>query len=61
MLLLKDESLKEATIWDINNVHVLVQIAKKVLKAEILAHEKDYKASMVLLREAIAIEDSFKL
>jgi len=57
-ILSKDESLKEVTIWDINDVHVLVQIAEKVLKAEILAHEKDYKASILLLREAIAIEDA---
>lgn len=57
-ILSKDDSLKAVTIWDINDVHVLVQIAKKVLKAEILAHEKDYDASIVLLREAIAIEDA---
>ncbi|MDB0040695.1 hypothetical protein N9E81_00790, partial [Algibacter sp.] len=57
-ILSKDDSLKAVTIWNINDVHVLVQIAKKVLKAEILAHEKDYDASIVLLREAIAIEDA---
>ncbi|MDA9344161.1 hypothetical protein N9R06_03615 [Algibacter sp.] len=57
-ILSKDDSLKAVTIWDINDVHVLVQIAKKVLKAEILAHEKDYDASIVLLKEAIAIEDA---
>ncbi|MDP2527746.1 hypothetical protein [Maribacter dokdonensis] len=53
----KDESLKEITIWDINTVSVLVQIARNVLKAEILAKEFKYSESISLLREAIKIED----
>ncbi|SEC15437.1 hypothetical protein SAMN05192540_2495 [Maribacter dokdonensis] len=53
----KDESLKEITIWDINTVSVLVQIARNVLKAEILAKEFKYSESISLLREAIEIED----
>ncbi|KSA14359.1 hypothetical protein I600_953 [Maribacter dokdonensis DSW-8] len=53
----KDESLKEITIWDINTVSVLVQIARNVLKAEILAKEFKYSESILLLREAIEIED----
>lgn len=52
-----DESLKEITIWDINSVDVLLQIAKRVLKAEILASESNYKESIVLLTEAVIIED----
>tara|TARA_R110000868_G_scaffold145181_4_gene365262 strand:- start:40621 stop:42342 length:1722 start_codon:yes stop_codon:yes gene_type:complete len=52
-----DENLKEITIWDINSVDVLLQIAKKVLKAEILASESNYDESIVLLREATIIED----
>ena len=52
-----DESLKEITIWDINSVDVLLQIAKRVLKAEILASESNYKESIVLLKEAVVIED----
>lgn len=55
--LAKDESLKEITIWDINTVSVLVQIARNVLKAEILAKEFKYSESISLLREAIEIED----
>lgn len=55
--LAKDESLKEITIWDINTVSVLVQIARNVLKAEILAKEFKYSESISLLREAIKIED----
>ncbi len=52
-----DESLKEITIWDINSVDVLLQIAKRVLKAEILANESNYDESIALLREAATIED----
>ncbi len=54
----EDESLKEITIWDINSVDVLLQIAKKVLTAEILAEEKKYDESIKLLKEAIVIEDN---
>jgi tetratricopeptide (TPR) repeat protein len=52
-----DESLKEITIWDINSVDVLLKIAKRVLKAEILAKESNYDDSIVLLKEAVIIED----
>jgi len=51
------ESLKEITIWEINSASDLVQIAYKVLKAEILAQEKKYTQSISLLKAAIAIED----
>ncbi|WP_298238152.1 hypothetical protein [uncultured Algibacter sp.] len=54
----KDESLKDVTVWDINSVYTLVQIAENVLKAEILAYERDYKASIVLLKEAVKMEDA---
>lgn len=53
----KDE-LKEITIWDINSVYELVQIAHKVLKAEILARENNYSESIAILKEAVAIEDA---
>ena len=56
--LAKDESLKEITIWDINSVYDLVQIASKVLEAELWASEEDYATSIILLKEAIAIEDT---
>jgi len=52
-----DESLKEITIWEINSVDVLLQIAKRVLQAEILASESNYDESIVLLKEAVSIED----
>ncbi|WP_133687119.1 tetratricopeptide repeat protein [Maribacter spongiicola] len=54
----KDDSLKEISIWDINSVDVLVQIARNVLKAEILAKESKYLESIALLKEAVEIEDS---
>ncbi len=57
-ILAKDESLKEVTVWDINSVYELVQIAEKVLKAEILAVEENYEESLTLLSEAVVIEDA---
>lgn len=56
--LAKDENLKEVTIWQINTVYDLVQIAKKVLSAEILSKEGKHKESITLLKEAVAIEDA---
>ncbi|WP_456441648.1 hypothetical protein [Psychroserpens sp.] len=52
-----DDSLKEITIWDINSVDILLQIAKRVLKAEILASEVKFEESIILLQEAVTIED----
>lgn len=54
----KDENLKEVTIWDINTVHELVQIASRVLQAELWASEGDYETSIVLLKQAVEIEDA---
>lgn len=52
-----DESLKEITIWDINDTYTLLQIAKNVLEGEILAKEGKYDESIQLLKSAVAIED----
>ncbi|SDB25405.1 hypothetical protein SAMN03097699_0322 [Flavobacteriaceae bacterium MAR_2010_188] len=52
-----DASLKDITIWEINSVDVLLQIAKRVLKAEILARELNFDESISLLNEAVIIED----
>ncbi|MCE4565317.1 hypothetical protein INQ51_13450 [Maribellus sp. CM-23] len=57
-MLSTDESLKELTIWEINSTYDLVQIAKKVLAAEIMAFEKDYDKAIVTLLSAIEIEDN---
>ncbi|MDW3648506.1 MAG: hypothetical protein R8P61_15680 [Bacteroidia bacterium] len=53
-----DKSFEEMTIWDINSVANLLQIGKRVLKAEILASEGEFEESMSLLSEAIEIEDA---
>lgn len=53
-----DESLKELTIWDINSMHTIIQIAERVLKAEVLASEKSFDESIQLLKEAVVIEDA---
>ncbi|MEW4925559.1 hypothetical protein [Algibacter sp. 2305UL17-15] len=57
-ILAKDDTLNDITVWDINSVYQLVQIAEKVLKAEILTSEGNYKAASVLLKEAVSMEDA---
>ena len=52
-----DPALEEVSIWDINTVQPLVQIAVRVLKSEILIEEKNYGEAVKLLNEAVAIED----
>ncbi|PWA06308.1 tetratricopeptide repeat protein [Flavobacterium laiguense] len=54
----KDKKLEQITIWELNSVSTLLQIAKRVLKAEIAASEKNYNQSIALLKEAVGIEDS---
>ncbi|MCS3802113.1 hypothetical protein [Niastella sp. OAS944] len=56
--LAKDTSLKHLTIWNINTSADLVQIASKVLAAEIASKQKQWQQSITLLEEAIAIEDN---
>lgn len=53
----EDESLKEITIWDINSVHTLLQIAQRVLEGEILASENKFEESIQILTEAVSLED----
>lgn len=52
-----DESLKKITIWNINSMYDLLQIAKRVLKAEIMASQAQYDESIALLKEAVEKED----
>jgi tetratricopeptide (TPR) repeat protein len=54
----KEESLKEVTIWDINTVYDLVSIATKVLEAELWASEGEFDTSIILLKDAVVIEDA---
>ncbi|WP_228851930.1 tetratricopeptide repeat protein [Aegicerativicinus sediminis] len=50
--------LKDITVWEINNVSDLVNISKKVLKAEILASGGKFEESISLFMEAISMEDT---
>jgi len=56
-VLVNDKAMKKMTIWDSNTMHDILEIAGKVLKAEILAAEGNYKQSIPLLEKAVAIED----
>ncbi len=53
-----DTTLQYLTIWDINTTADLVQIAVKILSAEIAAKQNQFEASISLLKEAVAIEDN---
>ncbi|WP_200975059.1 hypothetical protein [Echinicola sp. 20G] len=53
-----NESFKTITVWDINSTYDLLQIAEKVLEAEIMAAEDDLENSVILFREATAMEDN---
>jgi tetratricopeptide (TPR) repeat protein len=57
-VLSEDERLKELTIWQINTMQSIVDIAKRVLKAEILASEGNFDESLSLLKEAVVMEDA---
>ena len=52
-----DTAMKKMTIWDINTMYDVLQIASKVLKGEILASEGNYKQSIPLFQKAVVIED----
>ncbi len=54
----KEDELKEMTIWELNSMYDIGQIAKLVLQGEVLAKEGNYDQSIRALREAIAIEDN---
>lgn len=50
-------SMKTMTIWEINTMADILQIAVSVLKGEILATEKKYDESLAILKKGVAIED----
>lgn len=56
--IMKDTSLKELTIWGINNIYDLCVISSKVLEGELLAKQKKFPQSIALLREAVTMEDA---
>ncbi|WP_333877574.1 tetratricopeptide repeat protein [Flavobacterium sp.] len=55
--LANDVAMKKMTIWEINSMYDILQIAVRVLKGEISASEGKYPQSIALLKEAVAIED----
>ncbi len=57
-VLAADTTLQHLTIWAINTSADLVQIAYKVLTAEIAASQNQPDAAISLLKEAVAIEDN---
>lgn len=57
-ILAADTTLQQLTIWDINTTADLVQIAVKILLAEIAAKQNQTDVSIALLKEAVTIEDN---
>lgn len=51
------ETLTVLTIWEINSLQSVADVAQKVLEGEILAAEGKMDESIQILREAVAIED----
>jgi len=56
--LTKDPEIAKLTIWDINPMSSILQIASLVLEGEILSKEGKMTASEQLLKEAVRLEDS---
>lgn len=56
--IMTDTTLKALTIWGINSVFDLCQIASKTLEGEINAKEKKYTTAISLLQEAVKMEDA---
>ena len=57
-LIMTDTTIKALTIWGINSVFDLCEIASKTLDGEINAKEKKYDVAISLLKEAVAKEDA---
>lgn len=56
--IMTDTTIKELTIWGINSVFDLCEIASKTLDGEINAKEKKYNTAISLLKEAVLEEDA---
>ncbi len=52
-----DSVMAKETFWGINSGAALVQIASRVLKAEILSQEGQLPAAITLLKQAVILED----
>jgi len=53
----QNPKLPQITIWDLNSVDHLVNIASNILEAELLVKEENFDPAITLLDEAVAIED----
>jgi len=53
-----DTVLKEMTIWNINSMNDIVQIAVQILTAEICRDKKEYDNAIAAFNKAVAIEDN---
>ncbi len=56
--IMTDTKIKDLTIWGINSVYDLGEIASKTLEGEIYGKEKNYPKAISLLKEAVAKEDA---
>ena len=56
--IMQDTTIKQLTIWNINNLYDLCTIASKTLEGEIQARKKNYSKAVALLKEAVACEDA---
>jgi tetratricopeptide (TPR) repeat protein len=53
-----DPGIAKLTIWPINSMRSILEIARRVLEAEILAQEGQFPSSIKLLQEAVGLEDA---
>jgi hypothetical protein len=56
--LANDADIAKMKIWGLNSMVSLLQIARRVLKAELLAQQGNLGASIALLRDAVVLEDA---
>jgi tetratricopeptide (TPR) repeat protein len=56
--ILQDTTMKQLTIWYINNLYDISMIALNTLEGEIYAKERNYSMAIKALKEAIAFEDA---
>jgi tetratricopeptide (TPR) repeat protein len=56
-MIAKEDTLKVLTIWEINSLASVMDIAQKVLEGEWLAATGKMDESIKLLREAVVLED----
>jgi tetratricopeptide (TPR) repeat protein len=55
--LMQDSALKQLTIWGINSLYDICQIASHTLEGEIQSSRKNYEKAVTQFREAIVSED----